>query len=236
MRGIRQSQFAAPVLRRLFALSLLLLAASSTGCQAVVLLGYLIAGPPSIEPDFEKQTKKSLTEKGKTTLVLCYAPKELKWDNDAVDYEVAKMIALRLRSHQISVMDPDRVHDWLDKHSNWDKPDEVGAAFGVDYVIYVDLAKYSLFEEHSHDLYRGRAEMIVSVVEMTGKKNKKKKHGSTIYSKSITSRYPDSTPASANEYPYETFKKLYLSRLSDQIGWLFFEHYAGDDVPYRALL
>jgi hypothetical protein len=34
---------------------------------------------------------------------------------------------------------------------------------------------------------------------------------------------------------YYDFRRLYMSRLSEEIGWLFYEHYAGDDIPHGAL-
>ena len=58
-----------------------------TGCSQIVTLGYLIGGPPSIEPDFDAKTNISLNKKKKKVLVLCYAPKEVKWDFDSVDRE-----------------------------------------------------------------------------------------------------------------------------------------------------
>ena len=211
--------------------ALLLVTVCCTGCNAVILLGYLIGGPPSIEPDFDKQTGKSLAAKGKIILVYCYAPDELKWDNEALDYEIAKHVAHRLNLRDIRVVDPDRVHAWLDKNHNWDKAAEIGAAFGVDYVVYVDIKEYSLFEEHSTSLYRGRTDAIVSVVEM----DKDHKDGTGIYSKELASRFPTRAPVSVDTYPYNGFKKMYLSRLSDEIGMLFYESYAGDDMPSGVL-
>jgi hypothetical protein len=207
------------------------LALTQSGCNAVLLLGYLIGGPPSIEPDFHKQTSLSLAGKDKTVLVMCYAPTELKWDNDAVDYELAKHLAVRLNMNKIRVIDPDRVHAWLDKNKDWHKTAEVGKAFKVDYVIHVDLKDYSLFEENSSDLYRGRGDAIVSVVKM----DEDKKDGSVVYSKELVSRFPTKAPVSVYEQSYENFKKLYLSTLSNEIGVLFYESYAGDDIPNTAL-
>lgn len=198
-----------------------------TGCNLVILLGYLIGGPPSIEPDFHKKTGKSLDGKGITVLVLCYADKELKWDNDALDYEVSKHIAYQLNSHKIKVIDPDRVQAWLDKNDKWDRASEVGAEFKVDYVIAIDIKQYSLFEERSDQLYRGRADAIINVHEM----DKDKKSGEVIYSKELAYRYPLRGPVSVYEYPYATFKKMYLSALSNAVGVLFYESYAGDDMP-----
>ncbi|MGQ0637523.1 MAG: hypothetical protein ACT4QC_23190 [Planctomycetaceae bacterium] len=212
-------------------LCLLAVALCQTGCNAVLLLGYLIGGPPAIEPDFHKKTNQSLAGKNKTALVFCYAPTELKWDNDAVDYELAKFLAYRLNANKIKVMDPDQVHDWLDKNKDWHKVSEIGAAFKVDYIVHIDLREYSLFEEHSSDLYRGRADAIIHVVKM----NEDKKDGDTIYSKELVSRFPRSTATPAHQFSYQDFKQRYLSELANEIGILFYEHFAGDDFINTAL-
>lgn len=217
-------------IRRLCLLALAVgLAASSTGCNVVMLLGYLVGGPPSIEPDFSKQTKKSLTGKGKTVAIVCYADKELKWDNESIDHELSRYVAYRLTSHKIKVIDPDRIHAWMDEHADWDKPSEIGEAMQADFVVYIDLKEFGLYEEHSQNLYRGRSDAIVSVFDV-------KDEGShSIYSREIASRYPTQMPVSADTLPLENFKKLYLSRLSEEIGRLFYEHYSGDDIPHSAL-
>jgi hypothetical protein len=196
------------------------------GCNFVVLFGYLIGGPPSIEPDFDVMTGKSMTGKDVTVAVVCYAPMELQYDFHAIDNEIAKYVTFRLNQHHIKVVNPDQIRAWLDEHSGWDRPDEIGRAFGVKYVVYIDVSKYSLYEESSANLYRGRAEGMVSVFEMdeTGE-------GEKIYSKEILSKFPLAVPRSASETTYSRFKREYLSRLSDEIGRLFYEYYNGDDIP-----
>lgn len=218
--------------RALVLLALFSLCLSQTGCNVVLMLGYLIGGPPSIEPDFHAQTKETLAGRNKTTLVYVYAPTELKWDHDAVDYELAKFLSHRLNANKIRVIDPDRVHAWLDKNRDWNKVSEIGAAFKVDYIVFVDLQDYSLFEEHSHELFRGRADGIVSVFKM----NEDKKDGESIYTKELVSRFPTGSPISAfGNYSYETFKQLYLATLANTIGKLFYESFTGDDIPETAL-
>lgn len=203
----------------------LLLVSLLAGCNYVVILGYLIGGPPSIEPDFDAATGKSLTDYEVTVAVVCYAPKELKWDFENIDNELGKYVAYRLGEHKVKFVNPDLVHAWLDKHPDWDHPEEIGAALGVSYVVYIDLHAYSLYEESSHNLYRGRAEAVVSVYDMAEDGS-----GDKIYSKELTSKYPIRSPRSTSEVSYTTFKKQYLSRLSEEIGRLFYEYYTGDDV------
>ena len=65
-----------------------------TGCNYFILIGYLIGGPPSIEPDFDVETNKSMTDLDVTVAVVCYAPPKLKWDFSKVDKELAKYNSL----------------------------------------------------------------------------------------------------------------------------------------------
>lgn len=196
------------------------------GCNYVVLLGYLIGGPPSIEPDFDAMTNKSMTDKDIKVAVVCYAPTELKWDFDKIDQELGRYVSHRLGTHGIKFINPTRVQAWLDQNPDWDKAEEIGEGLDVEYVIYIDLHKYSLYEENSQNLYRGNAEAIVSVHEMH-----EDGHGEKVYSKEILSQYPLRAPRSTAEISYTSFKREYLTRLSEEVGRLFYEYYSGDDIP-----
>lgn len=203
------------------------LSAMLPGCQAVVLLGYLIGGPPSTDPDFHVRTKQSLEGKNKTVLVYCYAPKELKWDNEALDFDLAKYCAHRLVGNKIKVIDPDLVYDWLDKNDKWRKTAEIGKHFRVDYVVHIDVKDYSLFEANSANLYRGRADIIVNVVKM----DEDKRDGNVIYTQAVKSFFPTRSPVDSNVMSFSEFKKHYLSYLSDEIGKLFYSKETGDEIP-----
>ena len=196
------------------------------GCNYVVLLGYLIGGPPSIEPDFDAMTRQSMTDRDVTVAVVCYAPTELKWDFDRIDADIGKYVSYRLNQHHIKTVSPDVVRAWLDQNSDWDKPEEIGAELNVTYVVYIDLHKYTLYEPDSQNLYRGQAEAVVSVYQMDELGD-----GEKVYSKAITSEYPLRAPRSTGEVTYSTFRKQYLARLSEEIGRLFYEYYNGDDIP-----
>jgi len=211
------------------ALLILALAVSQTGCNMFILAGYLIGGPPSIEPEFDQQTKKSLSQKDIHVAVVCYAPKEVKLSFDAVDRELAKYVAHRLAKNHILVADPDAVQAWLDENADWDKPTQLGADLGVDYVIFIELSMYNLYEENSSNLFRGRCDAMIQVYEMEDD------DGHVIFSKELISRYPTHTPVATNDMSYYNFKQLYMSRLSEEIGWLFYERYSGDDIPHGGL-
>jgi len=195
------------------------------GCNYFIMAGYLIGGPPSNEPDFDAITRKSMTDFGVTVAVVCDAPVELKWDNNKIDKELAKYVSRKMAGKKIKVIDCDQVYAWMDKHPHRDRPTEIGAYFNTTYVVYIDLKKYSLFEESSPNLRRGRAEALVTVYEMDGDGD-----GARIYSKDVVSKYPLRAPQAASDVRYSTFRRLYLTRLSEEVGRLFYEWYNGDDI------
>ena len=212
-----------------FALSLVIwmcITISFSGCSQFILLSYLIAGRPSITPDYESVTKQSMTDYEVVVAVVCYAPDELKWDFESLDHDIAKAVSFRMQLNKIKIINPDSIRSWTKNNPNWDKPEEIGEAFNATHVVYIDMLKYSLYEESSRRaLYRGRGEALVSVYEMSGDGT-----GERIYSKEITSVYPTRIARSTDESTYASFRKEYQARISEEIGRLFYPHYSGDDI------
>ncbi len=201
------------------------LLASNTGCSYLLFLGYLIGGPPSIEPDFDAQTKESFTDKDVTVAVVCYAPTDIRYSFEDIDHEVAKFVAFRLHQHKVKVVSPDRVRAWLDENREWDKPAEIGEHFDATYVVYIDLNEFSLYEDDSANLYRGRAEAVVSVWKMDDSGDAEK-----IYTTEKVSKFPTHQPIASSDESYQNFKARYLARLSDEVGRLFYEYFTYDEI------
>jgi hypothetical protein len=200
---------------------------TASGCAQFTLLGYLLGGPPSIEPDFDKETGKGLDNPEYNVAVICFAPTELKLLHPKVDLEVASTVAFRLRQNEIPVISPDTVHAWLDQNRDWDHPEEVGAALKATHVIEIELAEFDLYEENSTNLYRGRTEAYISVYELDESGT-----GERLYSKELDFMFPTEAPRFAQDQPLTNFKMEYLSRLSEKIGFLFYERYSGDLMPW----
>ncbi|MEZ6123202.1 MAG: hypothetical protein R3C49_08525 [Planctomycetaceae bacterium] len=212
------------LLRAVFVCLLLM---SVPGCNYFILLGYLIGGPPQLQPLFEKETKKSFTDRGVKVAVVCYASDDLTKFHDNIDYILSCRLAAHLYKHEIQVIDPDRIREWMAHHPDWDSATEVGADFDVNYVVYVDINEFSLYEPDSTSLFRGRCDAIVSVYEMETDGD-----GRRIFTKNVASVFPTQVPRSASDISYETFRHEYFFRLADEIGRLFYPYGNGDDIPY----
>ena len=204
-------------------LSLLLMA----GCQQFVILGYLLGGPPSIEPAFDKETGLSMKEKEKTVAVVCFAPKEMLLEFPSIDHEIAAQLSYRLGENKIAIVKPDYIRAWVGSHPKWELPEEIGREFKADYVIEVELSTFSLYEGASTTLYRGKTEADIHVTEMD-----ESGHGERIFSQELDFHFPIRVPRSSYEQELLPFKREYISRLSEKIGWMFYESYNGDTIPW----
>lgn len=209
----------------------LLLSLVQTGCvEQILTIGYLIGGPPTIEPEFDKATKTSLSDGKARVAVVCYAPNEVRLQYDSVDQHLGTMVSNRLAKNKVLVIDPGAIQAWIDKNGNdWDRPTEIGAALEADYVIYLEIGDFSLFEKDSSTLYRGRSTIEVTVHKMDGE------DGDEIFTKTLESIYPTHTPTASQDVSFPDFRNNYMLRLSEQVGWLFYERANGDDIPYSVV-
>ncbi|MEO2018908.1 MAG: hypothetical protein ABGZ53_31560 [Fuerstiella sp.] len=195
------------------------------GCNYFILLGYLIGGPPQLQPLFEKETNKSFTDRNIRVAVVCYAPDDLTKFHDNIDQMLALRLATMLHAHQIEIISPDVIQAWMVNNPDWDTAAEVGAEFDVNYVVYVDITDFALYERDSTSLFRGRCEALVSVYEMNTDGS-----GRRIFNRDVQSVFPTEVPRSASEVSYETFRNEYFFRLADEIGRLFYPYGHGDDI------
>ena len=162
------------------------------GCNYFILLGYLIGGPPQLEPLFERETRKSFTDRDIRVAVVCYAPDDLTKFHDNIDRLLATRISALLHRNKVEIINPDAIQAWMVNNPDWDSPAEIGAEFDVNFVVYVDVSEFSLYERDSTSLFRGRCEAVVSVYEMETDGD-----GKRIFNKDIRSVFPTQVPRSA---------------------------------------
>ncbi|WP_437187690.1 hypothetical protein SH668x_001096 [Planctomicrobium sp. SH668] len=215
-------------------LAVTLMCAGFSGCTQFVLISYLLHGPPTIEPDFDQETGKSMTPVGKecTVAVVCFAPKELQWKFPQIDHQVATAVAYRLGQNRIKVIHPDYVKAWTDANPEWEKATEIGNAFEANYVIEIELAEFTLHEGSSTTLYRGKTEAYVHVVEMEMEEKKLTGEGERIFTKELDFEFPTRVPRPSGEQSLSSFQAEYLSRLSERIGYLFYERFTGEMISW----
>ncbi len=206
----------------------LMLTLAPSGCAQFVLLGLLIGGPPSIEPEFDRKTGDSLTGREAKVVVVCYANPKIKIKYSSIDREVALYVNRLMGQNRINVVEADYVSAWIDEHGEWETAYELAEHFEAEYVIEIELNEFDLYEKYSATLFRGTtlARVTVQKVDLEAGTSEQ------IFEKDLSFKYPTKVPRSIDEISEPAFKVQYLSRLGEEIGFMFYPYYNGDKISW----
>jgi hypothetical protein len=164
-------------------------------------------------PDFELQTGRSILQDDPVVTVVCRVTPAILGDHPGIQNEVAGQVSELLFEHDVSVTTPAYVQSWIEEHPDYGDVSEIGRHFEADYVIEIEIADFSLYEENSDELLRGRTEAYVSVVDMLPDGT-----GDVIYESEIDFAFP---LRFHSETPCSQFELEFLTALSKTISWLF---------------
>ncbi|QDU43906.1 hypothetical protein Mal52_23840 [Symmachiella dynata] len=192
--------------------------------KTLILLGYLIGGPPSIEPAFDEATGLSLKQSSRKLLLVCQAKDTVKTDDNTLAATLQQSVRDQLKSRDITTSKisksktPDLQTTSAKDLATLGKSEEAG------FVISLLIKKFTLVEDGSSDLYRCRATVDVSVIRVG--------NGESIFEREVNIHFPLRGPVSNKKLPLKRFRELSIKDLSQQIGYIFYERYAGDyDAP-----
>lgn len=187
-------------------------AACALVCNLIVLVNCLNAGPPANEPDFQKQTGRTL--KDVRIAVHCIPTDGVKFDDNKICYEIATCLSLRLNREKLKVVDPDYLYEWLDRHPNSQGYAELATEFGADIVIVVEVKKFSMDAVEKKDDFQGRFWGAIRVLEITKDLAGKPEGERLIYRRKAIERFPRAAPVPEKMYGKDIFKRLFLSEVS----------------------
>jgi hypothetical protein len=222
-----------PIIRRSSrfarAVCLCLALALLPGCSQFVLLGLLVGGPPHIEPDFDRETGESLVSADEKVAVICYVDPKIKLKYSKIDTEMATVVARLMQMNEINVVEPDYVRAWIDEHPDWETVDEIGEALECDYVVEIELVDFDLYEPHSATLFRGRTTAYVNVHRMADGADSER-----MFTRDVNFMFPTKVPRPTYSQTELDFKREFMSRLAEEIGFMFYPSYNGDKISWAS--
>ena len=195
---------------------------TSSGCiQQMAQLLYVIKGH-EVKPQFEGL-------KDKRVAILCVSDSSA-YGPDTLTYTVSKYVSLKLAAgvKDIEVISPPVVDAWIDENG-WESQDYAGLGEGVkaDMVVVIEIASYSIREGAT--LYKGRADMSVTVYDVAKEGQVSFHHGPDNYV------FPENGRP-ATQSTERQFEMFYLARLTDRISRLFVPHNKLDAFAEDAIL
>jgi hypothetical protein len=140
------------------------------------------------------------------------------------------MLSRRMKRAGIELIDGNRVATWMDRNGGYfDHPSELAADFDADYIVHIDVERFTTREENSPTLYRGRTSGDVYAYAVVRDGSTQAAH--RVFSYRFNSHFPEHRPEPASEVSSErVFVRRCMDRLSTQIAQMFYDHPASETV------
>jgi hypothetical protein len=200
------------------------------GCSLAVMAGKMVLGDVKVQSQFKQATKTDLAKANRKVLVLCSASDTIRSDYPSVDFDILEGVIHRLKVHGIKkVVSPDAVAGWLDDHGGrFDDLPGLADHFQADYVVHIEVSKFTCLEENSTDLLRGLSEGHVRAYHMDGTGSDRKLL--EVMNSDFVSTYPPGNPVSADKKSATNFQREYIDRICLQLAQIFYDHTRAEEM------
>jgi hypothetical protein len=150
-------------LSRRDALGLLVLQALAlSGCSFGVMAGKFLTGDPKLDAQFKSMTGVNLAKGKHKVVVVCTIPAVVDEDLSTLNLDIIEGVTRRMKLAGVDVISPDDVAAWIDENGGVvTDPSAMAQAFEADYIAWIDLQAFSIREENSANLLRGRVQGFV---------------------------------------------------------------------------
>jgi hypothetical protein len=203
------------------------------GCSLFVMGGRMLMGDTKTTCQFHNATHTDLAKLNAKVIVLCSASDSVKSSHSSVSLDILEGVTHRLRVNGITrLVKPNDVAGWLDEHGGrFDADDikELAEHFHAEYVIHIEVSKFTCREENSPDLLRGRSEGHVQAYQLKGSDAGKRMV--EVMSSDFVSTYPDGNPVSIDKKSAKSFEQEYVGRISLQLAQIFYDHPPAEEMP-----
>jgi hypothetical protein len=177
---------------------------------------------------------------GKKVVLVTTATPAAAADFSSVDRDLNREVATLLREtvKKITLVDSQKVTDWLRSHPTWSDPGELAKAFEADYVVFFEISQFSIEDPRSPGMLEGNVEVHIRVSEFAhpkgekGKPNKSApKEVNQVFEDEYKNTFPKNAPVSLGpDISRPKFKSKFLKITATELSWRFLGHNPGDDI------
>ena len=192
----------------------------ASGCGLPNLLVY-----PFADREAKKQVAREHDLTAERLLILPYAGNDVLFEYpDAgrqISLQVIQQIRENLRGRVHRVINPNQVARYQQSTLEWPNLPvaDIGRQFQADKVLYIELNRFTLMEERSANLYRGRAEARIQVVDTGAPRGEE-----SLYEGHVEVEVPDDRPIGTMEISEATLLQAILYRFAEEVVWKFHDH------------
>jgi hypothetical protein len=152
--------------------------------------------------------------KAERLVIVTYAGTEILFNDPTVSLEVSRDITneiLRSLPQDVkTIIHPAQVVRWQESTLEWPNMSltDIAKAFQADTILYVELERYTLMEDRSANLFRGRVRARVQVAQVAAPRN-------PVYEANIETLFPEDRPVGVLETSDRTIRagtNIFFSR------------------------
>lgn len=201
-----------------------------SGCSLAVMTGKVLMGDPKAKCQFRKATHTDLAKADKVTIVMCTASDSVRMVYPSAEFDILEGVTHRLKVHGVKkIVSPDEVAGWIDDHgSRIEDLRELADAFHAEYVIHIDVTKFTCHEEKSPNLLHGMSEGRVHAYQL--KEVGSEKRLLEIMNTDFSSIYPQGNPVPIEKKSVTSFQQEYVERVTLQLSQIFYDHPVSEEI------
>ena len=209
-------------------LSLALCALALGGCSLGVMAGKMFKGEPLRQAEFLSMTGTDLGKGKHRIAIVCSTPSSVESDLSSLNLDLIDGVTRRLKVHGVDVVDPDQVAKWIDDNGGVvTDPAAMANAFDTEFIAWIDIDSFSLKEDETSKLLRGRTNGFVRVYQVQEVGNSKV--ALSAFNSEFTSIFPSHQPISDLSRSKLSFQKEYIDRLCSELAIKFYDHRPGEN-------
>lgn len=204
-----------------------LIACGLSGCRLMVAAGKMVMGDPMSPSAFEQATGTNLNKSEERLLIIATAPYGVLTEFPSLQLDLVDRITLTLESGGVQVVPSNDVSAWYDDHGTWGDYTELAEEFDADYVMHLDLRKFSYKVPHSPTMVQGQCEGRVQVY-------KAPEDGDGLmgmaFDREVSVTFPESYPVPRGNQSDEIFVDNLIDRVALQVSRMMYRHRVADTI------
>jgi len=197
------------------------------GCALGVMAGKLLMGDPKQKATFRAATGKDLTKGKDSLLIICTAPYRILSEFPSLQIDVLDRVTRLLETRNVKVISSDKVATWYDDHGEWGDYSELAREFEADFIMGIDLEKFTYRVPDSDHLMQGSAEGRVNIYRAGRSKGESVRE---VFEKSFLLTFPTSYPVPRENRSEQIFVEGFLDRLSLHLAQHMYDHKLSETV------
>ena len=204
-----------------------LICLANSGCSLGVMAGKLLMGDPKQTAPFRAATRTDLTKGKDSLLIICSAPHGILAHFPSIQIDIVERMTLLLETRGVKVISADQVATWFDDHGEWGDFSQLARSFDADYIMNVEIRKFSHRVPDSETLMQGQSEGRVTVSKAEGKSTTLVRQ---VFDRNFTLTFPTSYPVPRENRSEQIFLEGFLDRLAIHLSQFMYDHRASETV------